>query len=95
MNKKMLKKNELEKISAGSSWKKFNRALDYTSAGIEAAAGIATFSLIISSNFDKKGKGFKGIINAIKLAPFSLVTLMLPAHGIWRIASRKFSLYDN
>lgn len=97
MTKKILKDSETEKISAGYDWKKLNRAFDYISAGTEAIAGIAIFSLMIDSNRDKyKNFNFKEFVNSIKLTgPSCLIPLALTAHGAWRIISRAGDFYDN
>ena len=44
MSKKLMKDSEFEKISGGN-FKKFNRGLEYTTAGIGCAAGLATLGL--------------------------------------------------
>ncbi|MBO6127249.1 MAG: hypothetical protein J6P21_04605 [Clostridia bacterium] len=99
MSKKNLNDNEIQKISAGNGWKKFNRALDYTSAGIEAVAGIATY-LVLSAE-DRKdahdnGHGFfGGVARSVKNNPSCLLPLMMTVHGVWRIASRACDFYDD
>lgn len=94
MSKKLLiKDNEFEKISGGNL-KKFNLALDYASAGVEAAAGIAAVGLLCRENIQSHGF-FRGIVRSIKSEPLKLLPLMLTAHGAWRITSRACDLYND
>ena len=94
MSKKLLiKDNEFEKISGGNL-KKFNLALDYASAGVEAAAGIAAVGLLCREDIRDYGF-FRGIVRGIKSEPLKLLPLMLTAHGAWRITSRACDLYND
>ena len=93
MSKKLMKDNEFEKISGGNL-KKFNLALDYASAGVEAAAGIAAVGLLCGEEIRHHGF-FRGIVRGIKSEPLKLLPLMLTAHGAWRITSRACDLYDD
>ena len=93
MSKKLMKDNEFEKISGGDL-KKFNLALDYASAGVEAAAGIAAVGLLCEEDIQHDGF-FRGIVRSIKSEPLKLLPLILTAHAAWRITSRACDLYDD
>lgn len=93
MSKGLIKDSEFEKISGGN-WKKFNRALDYTSAGVEAAAGIAAVGLLCGEEIKNHGF-FQGIAREVKISPLKLLPLLLTAHGAWRITSRACDLYND
>ena len=93
MSKGLIKDSEFEKISGGN-WKKFNRALDYTSAGIEAAAGVAAVAFLCEEDIKSHGF-FQGIARSVKSSPLKLLPLLLTAHGAWRITSRACDLYDD
>lgn len=93
MSKKLMKDNEFKKISGGDL-KKFNLALDYASAGVEAAAGIAAVGLLCGEEIRRHGF-FRGIVRGIRSEPLTLLPLMLTAHGAWRITSRACDLYND
>ena len=93
MNKKLMKDNEFEKISGGI-FKESNRALDYTSAGVEAAAGIAAVGFLCKEDIKKHGL-FRGLAEGVKFHPLKLLPLLLTAHGAWRITSRACDLYND
>ncbi|MBR0184307.1 MAG: hypothetical protein IJQ10_04085 [Clostridia bacterium] len=52
MSKKLMKDSEFEKISGGN-FKKFNRGLEYTTAGIGCAAGLAAVGYCAFNAIDK------------------------------------------
>ena len=74
--------------------KKFNSALDYTSAGVEAAAGIAAVAFLCEEDIKNHGF-FQGIARGVKSSPLKLLPLLLTAHGALRITSRACDLYND
>ena len=101
MSKKLMKDNEFEKISGGN-FKKFNRGVEYATAGIGCVAGLAAVGLWAYNTIDKiknpsnhKSSGwmdFRGVFDPI-INVAGAVGAVVAIDSTRRIVSQAKDLY--
>lgn len=101
MSKKLMKDSEFEKISGGN-FKKFNRGLEYATAGIGCVAGLAAVSVgvhntidIIKNPSDHKPRGWVDLGRAFDLmiGIAGAVGAVVALDSVRRIACQAENLY--